>query len=111
MLRSGERACNNNQNRKAKNMKLSFSKSHHEGSAPAPLFQFARRVALSAPGKFLLAVATLAAILVFTLLSVSSVPGQAQAQPGQQDGSESKIQQGFAIAPVPLDLRGKNRAL
>ena len=25
--------------------------------------------------------------------------------------SESKIQKGFAIAPVPLDLRGKNRAL
>jgi hypothetical protein len=26
-------------------------------------------------------------------------------------GDDSKIQQGFAIAPVPLDLRGKNRAL
>src|SRR6185295_4338817 len=26
-------------------------------------------------------------------------------------GDESKVQQGFAIAPVPLDLRGKNRAL
>lgn len=29
----------------------------------------------------------------------------------QQDDENSKIQQGFAIAPVPLDLQGKNRAL
>jgi hypothetical protein len=27
------------------------------------------------------------------------------------DSEESKIQQGFAIAPVPLNLTGKNRAL
>jgi hypothetical protein len=27
------------------------------------------------------------------------------------DGEESKIQQGFAIAPVPLNLAGKNRSL
>jgi hypothetical protein len=27
------------------------------------------------------------------------------------DEGESRIQRGFAIAPVPLDLRGKNRAL
>ena len=27
------------------------------------------------------------------------------------DGDESKIKMGFAIAPVPLNLRGKNRAL
>ena len=27
------------------------------------------------------------------------------------DNEESKIQQGFAIAPVPLNLAGKNRAL
>lgn len=27
------------------------------------------------------------------------------------DGDNSRVQQGFAIAPVPLDLHGKNRAL
>ena len=30
---------------------------------------------------------------------------------GQQNGSESRIRRGFAIAPVPLDMNGKNRAL
>ena len=54
-------------------------------------------------------------MLVFTLLPVSSAPGPAQGQQGQQgqqdNDSESRILQGFAIAPVPLDLRGKNLAL
>ena len=27
------------------------------------------------------------------------------------DGDESRVRQGLRIAPVPLDLRGKNRAL
>ena len=77
-------------------------------------FEYAKRVALSMPGGLILATGTLAAVLVFTLLPVSVVPGQAQDQEGHQDqpdGSESKIQRGFAIAPVLLDLRGKNRAL
>jgi hypothetical protein len=41
-------------------------------------------------------------------MMISAPRGQAQ-----NDGSdeESKIQQGFAIAPVPLNLAGKNRAL
>jgi hypothetical protein len=30
---------------------------------------------------------------------------------GNGDDNESKIQRGYAINPVPLDLRGKNRAL
>ncbi|NCT68250.1 MAG: cytochrome C [Rhodanobacteraceae bacterium] len=30
---------------------------------------------------------------------------------GNDDGDNSRVQQGFAIAPVPLNLRGKNRAL
>ena len=77
-------------------------------------FEYVKRVALSMPGGLMLATGTLAAVLVFTLLPVSVVPGQAQDQEGHQDqpdGSESKIQHGFAIAPVLLDLRGKNRAL
>jgi hypothetical protein len=66
------------------------------------VFQYAKRVALSAPGKFLLAVA-----FVGSLLSIPLPTGAGNGN----DGDESKIQQGFAIAPVPLDLRGKNRAL
>ena len=33
------------------------------------------------------------------------------ARPGSQDDSESRVQQGLSISPVPLDLHGKNRAL
>jgi len=60
--------------------------------------------------KSALAAAALAAVLVLTILSpVNGAAGQGN---GQQDGSEaSKIQEGFAIAPVPLDVDGKNRAL
>ena len=76
------------------------------------VIQYARRGALTTPGKIMLAAVMLAVMLVFTWLPVSSAPGHAQGQQGQQDNdSESKIQQGFAVAPVPLDLRGKNRAL
>ena len=73
------------------------------------VFQCARRSVLKTPGKFILAATILAAMLGFMLLPGSSVSGAAQ---GQQDNdSESTIQRGFAMAPVPLDLRGKNRAL
>src|SRR6185503_8544811 len=76
------------------------------------VFQYARRGVLTTPGKFILAAALLAAMLGITLLPVSSAPGRAQGQQGQQDNdSASEVEQGFAIAPVPLDLRGKNRAL
>jgi len=82
------------------------------------VFQCARRGVLTAPGKFILVAVMLAVMVVFTLLPVSGGPGQAKGHQGQQghqgrqdDDSESKVQQGFSIAPVPLDLRGKNRAL
>src|SRR6187397_2399221 len=60
--------------------------------------------------KSALAAAALAAALVLMILSpVNGAAGQGN---GQQDGSEaSKIQEGFAIAPVPLDVDGKNKAL
>jgi hypothetical protein len=68
------------------------------------VFQFAKRVALSAPGKLLLAVAVVGCLV--------SIPLRTGADDrNEHDGDESKIRQGFAIAPVPLDLRGKNRAL
>jgi mono/diheme cytochrome c family protein len=52
--------------------------------------------------------AMLVVMLVFTLSRVSGTPSHEESQ---QDDSESRVQQGLAIAPVPLDLRGKNRAL
>jgi len=66
------------------------------------------RGVLSRRGTFTLAAATLAAVLVLILSPVNGAAGQGQ---GQQDDPTSKIRQGFAIAPVPLDLNGKNLAL
>jgi mono/diheme cytochrome c family protein len=52
--------------------------------------------------------ATLVALLVFTLSPVRGAPARDQDRP---DESDSRVQQGLAISPVPLDLNGKNRAL
>src|SRR5512141_3020135 len=68
------------------------------------LFQFVKRIGLSGPGKVLLAVAVVGGLTRIPL--ATGAGGQ-----DQQDGDESYIRQGFAMAPVPLDLRGKNRAL
>jgi hypothetical protein len=49
------------------------------------------------------------AVGVVVVLAVSTrSPAPAQ---GQGDGGESEIQRGFQIAPVPLNLHGKNRGL
>ena len=56
--------------------------------------------------KALRAVAVCAAI-VLVGMSIKSLRVLAQ----DDDSEESKIQRGFAIAPVPLNLAGKNRAL
>jgi hypothetical protein len=53
------------------------------------------------------AAAAFAAIVLAGML-ISSPRGQAQ---GGGNNNESKIQQGFEIAPVPLNLVGRNRAL
>ena len=50
--------------------------------------------------------ASLAAILFFGLFT-----GSRHLHADDSDSQESRIQQGFAIAPVPLKLAGKNRAL
>lgn len=55
--------------------------------------------------KFLVTSAAIAAVLALAL--AYSPKGKAA---GGGDDSESKIQRGFAIAPVPLNLKGKNRA-
>ena len=52
------------------------------------------------------AIGAIAAVLA--LMLTNSPKGKAQ---GGGDDSESKIQRGFAIAPVPLNLVGKNRSL
>jgi hypothetical protein len=49
------------------------------------------------------------AVLVGAL--IISPPGQAAGQHNAGNDEASEIQQGFAIAPVPLNLEGKNRAL
>ncbi len=50
-----------------------------------------------------------AAFVVIVLAGMLTRSPRVQADDG--DGEESKIQQGFAIAPVDLNLSGKNRAL
>src|SRR5467141_5010624 len=55
------------------------------------------------------AVAAFAAIVLAGMLS-SSRPVKAT-DDDDEDRNESKIQRGFEIAPVPLNLEGKNRAL
>jgi hypothetical protein len=58
--------------------------------------------------KHLTILGTAAAIAAVLALALAYSPkGQAA---GGGDDSESKIQRGFAIAPVPLNLKGKNRA-
>jgi hypothetical protein len=54
----------------------------------------------------------LSAVAYIALSGWVSVRGAEQNQNQDQDqDSASRIQQGFAIAPVPLNLQGKNRAL
>ena len=50
------------------------------------------------------------ALVVLVGVSITSRHGQASGQNAGND-EQSKIQQGFAVAPVPLNLQGKNRAL
>src|SRR5437868_5684523 len=68
------------------------------------VFQFVKRIALCKPGKLILLGAILASLMSIPLATVADGPN------GKGE-DESKIQQGFAMAPVRLDLRGKNRAL
>jgi hypothetical protein len=53
--------------------------------------------------------AAFAAVIALGIL-VSSQRGRAD-DDNQNDGNESKVRIGLAIAPVPLNMRGKNRAL
>src|SRR5258707_2122428 len=51
------------------------------------------------------------ALIVVTGTLIRSPRVNASDQDRDEDREESRIQQGFAVAPVPLNLDGKNRAL
>ena len=71
--------------------------------------QYAKRIVLSSPGKLMLAVVVLGSLMSIPLVTGA---GDRNGNGGNDhDQDQSKIRQGFAVAPVPLDLRGKNRAL
>src|SRR6516165_10752346 len=57
------------------------------------------------------AISTFAVIALAGMMLVSSSQVRAQNNNNQGNDDESKIQQGFASAPVPLNLVGKDRAL
>jgi len=100
-VRGTELLIKNKRKRKKKTMK---SQETLVGSKSGRVSQYAKRVVLSWAGKLLLAGAAMGG-----LMSIPMPTGAGDRD--DDDGDESKIQQGFAIAPVPLDLRGKNRAL
>ena len=52
-----------------------------------------------------------AGALAIAVTAVTVLAHAVAARADDQDNSESKIQQGYAISPVPLSLQGKNRAL
>src|ERR1700704_3988555 len=62
--------------------------------------------------QFLKTIGSSAALALVALVGMLITPRHGQAS-GQNAGNDeaSEIQQGFAIAPVPLNLHGKNRAL
>lgn len=51
------------------------------------------------------------AIVAIITAGMSLKSPRVQAQSGTDDDTDSRIQRGFEIAPVPLNLEGKNRAL
>jgi hypothetical protein len=63
------------------------------------------------PTQFAKAVGTVAAFAVFVLAGTLISSPRVQADDNDRDSNESKIQWGFEIAPVPLNLHEKNRRL
>ena len=59
---------------------------------------------------FVKAVGAVAALVAMVLAGVLISSPSVKAQ-DDENNNESRIQQGFRIAPVPLNLAGKNRAL
>jgi len=63
------------------------------------------------PRKFVRSAAAVAAFTAIVLAGIGSSSPRVRATDDDDDRNESKIQRGFDIAPVPLNLDGKNRAL
>src|SRR5438105_14490175 len=61
--------------------------------------------------QFLKTIGSCAALAVVVLVGMSITSPRGQACGDNNGGKESEIRKGFAIAPVPLNLDGKNRAL
>ena len=73
------------------------------------VLEYAKRAVLSAPGKLMLAVAVIGSLMSISLPTGADERNEHDGN--ERDRDESRIQRGFAIAPVHLNLRGKNRAL
>jgi hypothetical protein len=58
-----------------------------------------------------LAAGAVLALSVIVLMGIPSSPPLAQAQDGQEGYEAALVQIGFKIAPVPLNLHGRNRSL
>jgi hypothetical protein len=71
--------------------------------------QYAKRVVLSGPGKLMLAVAVLSSLMSIPLVTGAGDRGVNELNDPHRH--QTRIRQGLAIAPVTLDLRGKNKAL
>src|SRR5882762_4317426 len=63
------------------------------------------------PKQFVKPAAAVAAFAAIVLAGMLSSSPRVKATDDDDDRNESKIQRGFEIAPVPLNLEGKSRAL
>ncbi len=63
------------------------------------------------PRRFVRSAAAVAAFTAIVLAGIGSSSPRAKATDDDNDGNESRIQRGLEIAPVSLNLEGKNRAL
>ena len=63
------------------------------------------------PRRFARSAAAVAAFTAIVLAGIGSSSPRAKTTDDDNDGNESRIQRGLEIAPVPLNLDGKNRAL
>ena len=70
-------------------------------------YDYVKHILRSAPGRFLLGSGIVLSLASNPLIKADD----RNRRDRDEDDQIGKIQQGFAIAPVPLNLRGKNRAL
>ena len=78
-------------------------------SKPTNVLTYAKRAMLSGPGKLMLAAAVMGSLMSIPLRT--GADDRDGHDRNDRDGDASRIRRGFAVAPVPLNLRGKNRDL